>query len=380
MATRRAAKTPYLATCFAMAVGLAFIGSSHSVADERTPATSASASQGNHPVISRSYTSTFLGLFDDIADIKIDMPTRRIFVSFRAQNLVEVFSFEGSPLGSISVARPGQMTAIGNDLFVLSESEGTIVRINTQTLAPTVVVSGLNRPSGLTSVEGNLFTSAYYPANQPFDAESFLLRLDPASGSVTPVFRVFRLSFYDPSPLAPYVFGATEYPRSAVTYRRLNSQGPLSFESLSGDFICHSRLDNGEVLLGNQTPVAKFAAYNVATMTPSLRVWTLPSSDYAAACGAGEGYVAIISGKYGSAGFDVTTLSQNSFTQVARQVIADDVPERGLSRVSDDSSIIVVTSYNTTLGTLRIHILPGVQPRKAAPASMQAEARPRTVA
>jgi hypothetical protein len=345
---------------------------------QRTAATAASVvgqSSQAVAVVTRPYSSFFRrGQYDDVGDIKLDDLSRRIFISFRRADLVEVFTYSGAFVGALTISQPGQMTALGGSLYVLSERAGEVVRVNPETLQTSTPVTGLISPRGLSSTSGFLYTVARFPAGD-VNAQSYLAKLDPTLGNITPLTQISGTTdFWDPSPLAENVYFSSRYLDTALGFWKADVRSS-SIVELRGEFICYGQLRSGQVLLGNVYPLGTFSTFDPASLIPGMESWVLSSTEAAVACGSGGDLIALVYATYGEVGFTIRRIDQRSMQEISQVAVASEVPQRRLTRVSSDGSCMVVTAVDGE--AFQFHIYAEPVARRAAPNSGQSPNNPR---
>lgn len=101
----------------------------------------------------------------------------RIFVASGADNLIDVFGGDGREIGSITnIANPARLVALGGYIYALLANQGSIARIDPNSLTYTTVVTGIVKPSSLAAVGGKLWT-----LEQPEWPQARLVEVDPVS-------------------------------------------------------------------------------------------------------------------------------------------------------------------------------------------------------
>jgi hypothetical protein len=248
-----------------------------------------------------------------VIDLVLDDTTERMFVTVEKFDAVQVFGYDGKPLGLVPLDRAGSLANTPVGLFAIDEGLGSIVRIDPSTLETRTVAAELNTPRGLTFTDGSLFTVV---STALFAADRELVKIDPGTGSRKPTspnplaIGQFFEHLMDPSPQPGVLFG-TEITMGQRGFNKVEFKDPTSYVHVENDFACEAALDNGEVLVARYD---EFFALNPATMSDALRRWPTPDNTYPESCAAAGGVVALT-----SRGFDDGSGTASTFVQVFDQ-------------------------------------------------------------
>lgn len=99
----------------------------------------------------------------------------RVFVASGADNLIDVFGGDGREIGSVTnIANPTRLVTLGGYVYALLANQGSIARIDPNSLTVTTVVTGIVKPSSLAAVAGKLWT-----LEQPEWPQGKLVEIDP---------------------------------------------------------------------------------------------------------------------------------------------------------------------------------------------------------
>jgi hypothetical protein len=227
-------------------------------------------------------------------DLVLDDTTKRIFVTVEKFDAVQVFGYDGKPIGQVPLDRAGSLTNSPVGLFAIDEGLGSIVGIDPLTFATRTVAADLNTPRGLTFTDGSLFTVV---STGPLAADRELVKIDPVTGSrksIAPnplAIGQFFEHLMDPSPQPGMLFG-TEITMGQRGFNKVEFKDPTSYVHVENDFTCEAALDNGEVLVARYD---EFFALNPTTMSDALRRWPTPDNTYPESCAAAGGVAALTS-------------------------------------------------------------------------------------
>ncbi len=301
-----------------------------------------------------------------LADIEVDESTRRVFASLPTANRIVVFSFDGALVGVIAASQPGEMTLDSNWVYVVEQGNGSISRIDRNTLAKSQVATGLDTPRGLTTAGGMLYTAATGVVQS--NSYVYLHKVDPASGIVSmvdpPVVAVQFQSMVDPSPQPGVIFGSSteSFPNGLS---RVELANPANTLSISDSFSCTSSLDDGELLLGLRGEV--FAA-SATTFQDKPRRWAKDWSEVLG-CSAGGGVVAVFrQGTVNPFGTQVEIRAQkNPGAFIRGYSLADGSYIRNRLRIGRNGSLVVLPAIRN--GGIDLFLLPGVRLASGAPGS-----------
>jgi hypothetical protein len=310
------------------------------------------------------------GSVGSVIDLELDDFTKRVFVTVEKFDAVQVFRYDGTPVGLVYLDRAGSLAKSPVGLFAIDEGLGSIVRIDPLTLATTTVAAELNTPRGLTFTGGSLFTVI---SAGPLATGRELVMIDPATGSrkvvsssASTIGRFFE-HLVDPSPQPGVLFGS----ESGIGQRGLNkvdTKNPSSYVHVESDFGCEAALDNGEVLVARHN---EFFALNPATMSDSMRRWPSPDGTYPESCSAASGVVALTSSGLddgsGTAATFVQVFDQQNPGQLFKSIQFNRGRLAGPTAVAADASFVVLPFRFGSELELQVLTVPEAQARPSNP-------------